>query len=310
VRFPPANLQLRRAQLVLMLATLLPTIAMTAVGLFLLLLGQSTSTLISGVLVLTFCTSVITGYTLGSIFVGKGASLMRVQNDFVSSVSHELRTPITSIRLLIESVKDGRLEEGERAQALTLLGRETERLEALVGRVLELSRLQSSYVYARDAIDVASLVDEAIAAFDAVTLERPTPIERKLAPGLVVIGDRPTLVRALVNLMTNAWKYTGPDKRIAVEALASARWIDLIVRDNGVGIPRDEQRLIFEQFLRGRSAERAGAPGVGLGLSFVRAIVRGHRGKLDFESRVGETAFRIRLRRRRETAQVQPGGSA
>jgi two-component system, OmpR family, phosphate regulon sensor histidine kinase PhoR len=298
VRFPPANLQLRRAQLVLMLATLLPTIAMTAVGLVLLILGGSVTTLISGVLVLTFCTSVITGYTLSSIFVGKGASLVRVQNDFVSSVSHELRTPLTSIRLLIESLRTGRLEAGDSEQALTLLARETDRLDALVERVLELSRLQSSHVYRRESIDVAALVDETIAAFDALTLTRPTPISRALEPGLTVTGDRPTLVRALVNLLTNAWKYTGDDKRIELEARSAGRWIELVVRDNGTGIDRDELRAIFEQFRRGRAAHEGGATGVGLGLSFVRAIVRGHRGKIDVTSAPGRTELRIRLRRR------------
>lgn len=293
-------MQLRRAQLVLMLATLLPTVCMLSIGIVLLALDQSTTTLISGVLVLTLCTTVITGYILGSVFVGKGASLVRVQNDFVSSVSHELRTPITSINLLIESMKDGRLEEAERVQVLSLLGRETARLEALVGRVLELSRLQSSHAFARDRLDVTSLVEEAVAAFDALTLEKRTKIELNVEPGLTVTGDRPTLVRALVNLLTNAWKYTGENKRIELEVSASARWIEFVVRDNGIGIPRDEQRLIFEQFQRGRAAHRVGTPGVGLGLSFVKAIVRGHRGKLDFGSRPGETAFRIRLKRGRE----------
>src|SRR5688572_19833475 len=166
-----------------MLATLVPTIAMTAVGLLLLTLGSSTTTLISGVLVLTLCTTVITGYILGSIFVGKGASLVRVQNDFMSSVSHELRTPLTSIRLLIESLRDGRLPPEDRSQVLSLLARETDRLDALVERVLELSRLQASHVYGRDPIDVESLVEESIAAFDALTLARPTPIARRLEPG-------------------------------------------------------------------------------------------------------------------------------
>jgi two-component system, OmpR family, phosphate regulon sensor histidine kinase PhoR len=299
VRFPPANLQLRRAQLVLMLATLLPTIALTVVGLMLLVLGGSGTTLLAGVLVLTLCTSVLTGYILGSIFVGKGASLVRVQNDFVSSVSHELRTPLTSIRLLIESLRDGRLEATERTQVLSLLARETDRLDALVARVLELSRLQSSHVYRREAIDVAALVDESIAAFDALTLARPTPVARKLEPGLVVTGDRPTLVRALVNLLTNAWKYTGEDKRIEIEARSAGRWIDLIVRDNGVGIDRAEQRTIFEQFQRGRAAHEGGAVGIGLGLSFVREIVRGHRGRIDVASEPGRTELRIRLRVRR-----------
>ncbi len=292
----------------MMLATLLPTIAMTAVGLLLLILGSSTTTVISGVLVLTFCTTAITGYILGSIFVGKGASLVRVQNDFVSSVSHELRTPLTSIRLLIESLRDGRLPAEDRSQVLSLLARETDRLDALVERVLELSRLQASHVYRRESIDVESLVDESIAAFDALTLTRPTPIARRLEPGLTVTGDRPTLVRALVNLLTNAWKYTGEDKRIEIEARGAGRWIDLVVRDNGIGIDRAEQRAIFEQFQRGRAAHEHGAAGIGLGLSFVHAIVRGHRGRIDVLSEPGRTELRIRLRRRpaRRTAPTAP----
>ena len=72
------------------------------------------------------------------------------------------------------------------------------------------------------------------------------------------------------------------------------------MHDNGVGIERSEQRVIFEQWKRGRAAHEGGQPGVGLGLSFVRAIVRGHKGKLDLQSRPGGTTFRIRLKRRRE----------
>ena len=286
----------------LLLAVLMPAVLMTAVGIILLASGSTATTLISGILVLTFCTSGITGYVLGTIFVGRGASLVQIQNEFVSSVSHELRTPITSIRLLMESLADGRLADEDRTQVVSLLARETMRLEVLVGRVLELSRLQSSYEYRREVMDAESLVDEAIAAFDALTLTNPTPIRRIVEPGLIVDGDRHTLVRALVNLLTNAWKYTGEDKQILIEARSAGRWIELLVHDNGTGIHRDEQRAIFEQFKRGRAAHDGGQPGVGLGLSFVRAIVRGHKGRLDLQSRPGETTFRIRLKRRREKA--------
>jgi two-component system phosphate regulon sensor histidine kinase PhoR len=292
-----------------MLVVLLPTVAMSVIGIVLLVAGSgSTHSVVAGVLVLTFCTTGITGYILGSIFVGRGASLARVQNDFVAAVSHELRTPVTSIRLLLESLRDGRLADADREQVLSLLARETGRLELLVGRVLELSRLESGgHVYARDRVDVKELVEEAIAAFDASTLEKPTAVTIELEPGLAVIGDRPTLVRAILNLLMNAWKYTGDIKHIAIESISAGRagrWVELTVRDNGPGIARDEQRSIYEQFKRGRAAHETGAAGVGLGLAFVRAIVRGQKGKLSFESRPGETRFKMRLRR--APAEVAP----
>jgi two-component system phosphate regulon sensor histidine kinase PhoR len=294
-------MQLRRAQLVLMLAALVPTVLMTGVGIVQLWSSSSTSTLVTEILVLTFCTSGITGYILATIFLGKGASLVRVQNDFVSAVSHELRTPVTSIRLLLESLRGDRLAPAEREQVLSLLARETNRLELLVPRVLELSRLESgAHVYARDRVDVKSLIEEAIAAFDAVTLTAPTPIETQLDPDLVVIGDRATLVRAILNLLTNSWKYSGDQKKIEIDARGAGRWIDITVHDNGTGIAPEDASSIYEQFKRGRAAHETGAPGVGLGLAFVRTIVRGQNGKLDFESRPGDTAFRIRLPRARD----------
>jgi two-component system phosphate regulon sensor histidine kinase PhoR len=188
---------------------------------------------------------------------------------------------------------------------LDLLGRETTRLEHLVTKVLELSRLESTHVFARERVNVAELVDEAIAAFDASTLQQPTTIHKVLTPGLFLIGDRGTLVRALLNLLTNAWKYTGDDKQITIETQVVGRYVEIIVRDNGHGIERGEQREIYDQFKRGRAAHESGAPGVGLGLAFVRTIVRGQKGKLDFESQPGATAFRIRLPRAKVLA-VEP----
>jgi two-component system phosphate regulon sensor histidine kinase PhoR len=274
---------------------------MTAVGILMLVLAhESMPTLIFGVLILTLCTSGITGYILGSIFLGKGASLVRVQNDFVSAISHELRTPVTSIRLLLESLQTGRLDDVDKQRVLELLARETTRLEQLVTRVLELSRLESGHVFARDRVDVGELVDEAIASFQASTLDKPTPVTKKLVPGLALVGDRPILVRALLNLLMNAWKYTGDDKKISVEAQGVGRSVEITVRDNGPGIDPDEQREIYEQFRRGRAAHETGAAGVGLGLAFVRTIVRGQSGKLTLESRPGHTAFKIRLPRAKD----------
>ena len=306
---PAANTQLRRAQLVLALAVLIPTLLMLVIGIVLVALQRSTGAIVVGVLVLALCTSGITGYILGAVFLGKGANLVRVQNDFVSSVSHELRTPITSIRLLLESLGNERIELEDKRHAFQLLGREAERLELLVGRVLEISRLQTSYVFHRERIDVTALVDEALASFDALTLTTPTSVTLDVQPGLVVAGDRPTLVRALVNLLTNAWKYTGADKRIAVAAHGFGRRIEITVRDNGMGIPQEERASLFRQFWRGQKAQMKGAPGTGLGLAFVQAIVQGHRGKIFVASRPGATEFRIRLKQPRGIAALPAAAS-
>jgi signal transduction histidine kinase len=232
----------------------------------------------------------------------KGATLARVQNDFTSAISHELRTPITSITLLLESLRDDRLSASDRAEVLTLLARETKRLEMLVDKVLELSRLETRprHVWPRGTVDVRELVDEAVAMFDAATLANPTPIAIDVERGLQAVGDRDTLVRALGNLLHNAWKYTPADKKISVEAHAVGRRVEILVRDNGFGIELADQPSIYEQFFRGRAINNGKIPGVGLGLAFVRTIVRGNRGKLDFESEPGRTTFRIRVPRMRE----------
>lgn len=298
MRFPRAVVQLRRAQLILMLAVLVPTILMTGIGILLLVIGpESAVTLVIGILVLTLCTSAITGYILVVVFMGKGASLARIQNDFLSSVSHELRTPLTSIRLFLDSLRDGRLSPGEQQKVMELLGGEIERLDKLVLRVLELSRMESGrHPFERRRVLLGDVIREAVEIFDAATLEHPTPIEVSIEPDLALIGDRGTLTRMLANLLINAWKYTGPDKRIRIVAYQTGRQLELVVSDNGMGIGRGEQLDIFDEFARGQGAIDRGTAGVGLGLAFVRAIVRAHKGKITVSSRPTEgSTFRIQL---------------
>ncbi len=310
MRFP-ANVQLRRAQLILMLVVLVPTILMVMVGIVTLALGSSSAlNVIIGILVLTFCTTAITGYILGTIFVGKGASLVRLQTDFLSSVGHELRTPLTSLRLLIESLRDGRLTPEETRYVLTLLGGETERLDRLVGRLLELSRIESGgHPFERVRVQIDDVVHDAIAGFDAATLSNPVRIDTAIEPGLAMIGDRATLSRAVANLLINSWKYTGDDKQIRLEARGAGPKLELTVTDNGFGIAPGEQRTIFEEFTRGKDAIDRHTEGTGLGLAFVRAIVRAHKGKIVLESRPGSgSTFRMRLPRGR-LEQAAPAGA-
>jgi two-component system phosphate regulon sensor histidine kinase PhoR len=302
VRFrAPANVLLQRAQLTLILAVLVPTVLMTALGIIQLVVGTGSVSLVMGILFVTFCTTSLTGYILGSILMSRGASLARVQHDFVSSVSHELRTPLTSIRMFIETLRDERLTDPvEKEKCLSLLYREVERLEGLVARVIDLSRLETGRrAFEQAPVRGEDLAQDALLAFKAATLSSPVEVQSSVQQGLVVLGDRSALALAVTNLLVNAWKYTPPaDKHIALSFSGGEREVEITVRDNGCGIPKDEQRLIFEQFERGRAAVDMRVPGTGLGLAIVRAILNAHDGKIELHSEVGKgSEFRLRLRR-------------
>ena len=288
-----------------MLATLVPTVLMTALGIALLAGGSSSVRLVIGLLVVTFCTTSITGYILGSIFVSRGASMARVQSDFLSGVSHELRTPLTSIRMFIETLRDDRLTDPvDKRQCLDLLNQEVGRLEGLVERLLELSRIETGkHDFHRDPVPIDDVVSDALTAFDVATLtsNMPMTFDVNIEPDLVVTGDRAALGQAVINLLTNAWKYT-PDKNKHIQLTARTRgdkWVEIAVSDNGPGIPRDERKQIFDKFERGKDAIDSRKGGVGLGLATVRAIIRAHKGRVEVHSRVGHgSEFRIILRRR------------
>ena len=299
----PASVLLRRAQVTLMLATLVPTVLMLAVGIVLIAAGSGSFNVVVGVLTLAFCTTSLTGYILGSIFVSRGASLARVQNDFVSTVSHELRTPLTSIRMFIDTLQADRVQDpAERRKCLDLLQQEVGRLEGLVNRIIELSRIETGRrAFELNHVRLADVGRDALAAFDASTLSDPTEVETELDESVYVVGDRPALGLAVTNLLINAWKYTDTDGRsITLKISGTDREAELVVRDNGPGIPWDEQRLIFEHFERGREAIDRRKSGSGLGLAIVRAVMTAHRGRVEVKSRLGHgSEFRLRLRRER-----------
>jgi two-component system, OmpR family, phosphate regulon sensor histidine kinase PhoR len=293
---------LYRARLVFMLAALIPTVLMSAIGIILVATGGSRSlAIVAGILVLAFCAMAVAGYVLGSIFVARGSRLATIQNDFLASVSHELRTPLTSIRLFIDTLREDRVHDPvEKQRCLTVINQELRRLDNLVGRLIELSKIESRHAaFERKPVDVADIVADALAAFEAMKFGGGIEVHTKVEPGLVVRGDRSALAQAVGNLLSNAWKYTRPvDKKIDITADADLENVSITVSDNGVGIPRPEQEAIFEKFHRGAAAVETGSAGTGLGLAIVRAVVEAHRGTVDVRSHVDRGArFRITLPR-------------
>ncbi len=297
----PTTVVLYRARLIFTLTALIPTMLMAGLGIILVAEGGSKSVaLVGGILVLAFCGTALAGWALGTIFVTRGASLAGLQNEFLSSVSHELRTPLTSIRLFIDTLREGRVGRADQERCLAVIDQELRRLDELVGKLIELSKIESRHqAVERETVPVAEIVRDALGTFKTMDLSTDTPVDVHVDPNLVVNGDRAALVLAVGNLLSNAWKYTRPETRqIQLRAVGDSKSVYISVMDNGLGISESEQAVIFEKFQRGAAARAGSAPGAGLGLALVRAIVAAHAGHVALTSQVGRgSTFRITLPR-------------
>jgi signal transduction histidine kinase len=223
--------------------------------------------------------------------------LSALRADFVSLVSHELQTPISSVigcaAVLRQRWRE--LAPEQRESFLELIEQETGRLSRLVGDVLDTSRIEAgTFSYAFADVDLAELVRETASMVELGTDEvRVQTVVREPLPA--VRGDRERLRQLLLNLVSNAAKYTDSGDEIEVRAGAEDGHVVVSVVDHGPGIPIDQQRLIFEKFGRVNSGGRS-KPGAGLGLFIARSIAEAHGGTLDVQSQTGRgTAFTFRI---------------
>jgi hypothetical protein len=217
--------------------------------------------------------------------------LDRIRTDLVGTISHELRTPLTSIHGYLELLGGESLTDGQQGM-LGVAIRNTERLGGLVDNLLVLVRLDSveeGNASGSDDVDIAATVSSAI---DTV---RPELVERcqQLAVNLpieqaVVRGDFDQLDRVLVNLLSNASKYTPPGGRIDIDVSVRGATLRVVVADTGIGIPADEVQHLFTRFFRASTARAHSISGNGLGLAIVKSIVERHGGDVSVDSDLGK----------------------
>ena len=226
--------------------------------------------------------------------------LDRQKTDFMATVSHELRTPLTSISGYLELLEDGDYGELSAAQrsALGIVDRNTSRLRGLIEDLLVLNKIEATGLRSEiEEVRVDRLVADVIemlrpVAEDSQVQLTTSPIES----GLVVRVDRSQLERSLINLGSNAVKFTPAGGRAHVAATADGDRVVIEVADTGIGIPVRDQARLFDRFFRASNATDAAIPGTGLGLAIVRAIVEGHGGELQVESVEGAgTTMRVVL---------------
>jgi signal transduction histidine kinase len=172
----------------------------------------------------------------------------------------------------------------QRQSFLALIADETNRLAALIGDVLDTSRIEAgTFSFTFDDVDVGELVEESVAAAQ-LGQDEVRVRARVAAPLPSIRGDRDRLRQVLVNLIDNAVKYSPTGDEVEVAASARNGAIRVVVTDRGPGIARDQQRLIFEKFGRAKVGANA-QPGTGLGLFIARSIAEAHGGTLDVSSR-------------------------
>jgi signal transduction histidine kinase len=223
--------------------------------------------------------------------------LSALRADFVSLVSHELRAPMASVIGCAATLRLRwrELAPEQRESFLSLIEQETGRLSTLVGDVLDTSRIDAgTFTYAFADVDLAELVRETASMVELGTDEvRVQTIVRDPLPA--VRGDRERLRQLLINLLSNAAKYTVSGDEIEVRAGADDGQVVVTVLDHGPGIPADQHLLIFEKFGRVNTGGRS-KPGAGLGLFIARSIAEAHGGTLDVQSETGAgTAFTFKL---------------
>ena len=218
--------------------------------------------------------------------------LAQMKTDFVSKASHELRTPLSSIRAYVEMLVDGDAEdEQSRQEFYTIIHNETDRLGRLIDNMLNISRIEAGIIQIeREIVDVKGLIARAVNTIEPQAQEKAISVNARVADiDLRVEGDADMLYQVVLNLMSNAVKYTPEGGRITVATDSDnlTRSVVVAVSDTGLGIPPDDLPKIFEKFFRVENYKRV-AKGTGLGLSLCKHIVETlHHGQIGVESKLG-----------------------
>jgi signal transduction histidine kinase len=246
------------------------------------------------------------GAVAGRIFAFRDISVERsveqMKTDFVSTVSHELRTPLTSIYGFAETLlrQDVLFGEEERATFLRYISSESERLTAIVDRLLSVAQLDTGAIAVQLAeTDVGAVVSEAVRSAEGADGENGHRFVVELGDEpLAAEADRDKLTQVLAHLLDNAVRYSPAGGTVTVAARRREDAVEVSVEDQGVGIPHADQERIFRKFYRGEAAMGAvGAGATGLGLFLAEGLVTAMGGRIRVDSAEGKgSTFVLELR--------------
>ena len=215
----------------------------------------------------------------------------RVRTDFVANVSHELKTPLTLIKGYIETLEDKAINDTEKARKfISIIKEHADRLENIIEDLLSLSELElSKDCLNKTGFDLKKLIDEVTLGFGyALDAKRQTLSVNQQGDDFKIKADRDKIEQVIVNLIDNAIKYTNEAGQIIIYILEQRNEITITIRDNGIGIPKEDIDRVFERFYRIDKARSRELGGTGLGLGIAKHIVLAHNGQISIESEINK----------------------
>ncbi len=219
----------------------------------------------------------------------------RLKDEFLSTVSHELRTPLTAIVGLSAVLVERPVLDDTAPDLIRRIQRNAEEMRGMIDRLLDFSRLEAGRVVLhRDDVPLSMVVQRAIALSEMSQAAHEVDLD--IAPGLVVHADPDAIVRVLVNLLTNATKFSPPGSTVHVSAHGDGSEVIVSVRDEGNGLDPGTADRVFERFFQVEADQKAGRRGAGVGLSIVQRYVEMHGGRVWLDTRIGQgTTFSFAL---------------
>ena len=246
--------------------------------------GQQSFYLVA--LLLVLCTTALGAYSVWRD-MRREFEMAEMRSQFIASVSHELKTPLTGIRVLAETLRLGRCRDRQReSEYLDTIVNESHRLTRLLNNVLDFSKIEKGKrTYHKELVNLSEIVNSAIQAMQYPLAQEGFHLNTSLADDLPPIhADRDALEQAIINLMSNAMKYSDTWREIALKSYRTDDHAVIEVSDRGVGIPAAEHERIFERFYRVPDKENDRVPGTGLGLALAWHIAEGHGGYIKVQS--------------------------
>lgn len=293
------NLNLTSVIVILAAGVLVPVMLSAAAGIVAIALSKDTAVIITGVLIISFTATAAGCGLLALVFTGRKARMASQQADFVANISHELRTPLSAIKLYAQTLESGKLADNpeQTARCVATILRETAWLDVMIDRLLTWRASSKDMLQlSMEMRPVTDAVHGAIDRFNSMVTPDEMTLSVSMDTRLCVRHDAKALNAVVLNLLMNAYKYTGTPKKIRVGAQDRDNHVIIEVEDNGIGLTSAEARRIFQPFYRAAPSAKRETGGIGLGLAIAWHLIEQHRGSLSVSSQPGEgSTFTISL---------------